>query len=397
METSSSRLPLLFSRYYSGLATAVETNELMQLIKVSEDDEALSALIKKAWENVHPDAREFSAEESEQMLQSILQELNSEEREEIPEPKVRSLWWLRAAAASVLIVGGLALYWLEGRPRKKAELAVAPTQVTDIPPGGNRAVLAFSDGRKVVLDDVANGTLGKHGAAQFTKTRDGQLSIVVSKTIKPADLQTNTLSTPKGGEYQITLADGSKVWLNASSSIRFPTVFADKNRIVEITGEAYFEVTKDKRRPFKVRFGASEVEVLGTSFNIMAYQDEKESKTTLVEGSVKLLNGSESKKLRPGEQGAILSSGTIQTAIVDIEREIAWKQGLFYFRDSGIEEIMRQAARWYNVEVSYQGKIPRRQFTGKVARNVNISELLKMLRYAGVNCQIENKNIVVKM
>ncbi|KAA0993310.1 FecR family protein [Dyadobacter aurulentus] len=397
MEISSSRLALLFSRYYAGRATDAETNELMHLIRMSEDDEELAGLIKNAWENLHPDEKEFSEEESGKMLYSILQIAEKQDIDHEEEENVRPLWWLRYAAASILIIAGFSLYWLSNRPAKTPEVAVTGRQVTDIPPGGNRAMLSLSDGRQIVLDSAADGLLGSHGEARFTKIGDGALNVAVSKTSQKADLHNNTLSTPKGGQYQVTLHDGSKVWLNASSSIRFPTVFAENNRIVEISGEAYFEVAKDKNRPFSVRFGTSEVEVLGTSFNIMAYQDEAASKTTLVEGSVKLKNGKEFKKLKPGEQGTIQAGSPIRTAQVDTEREIAWKNGLFFFRDFGIEEIMRQAARWYNIEVSYEGKIPRRQFTGKVSRNVNISELLNMLRYAGVNCKIEQNNVIVKM
>lgn len=191
------------------------------------------------------------------------------------------------------------------------------------------------------------------------------------------------------------MPDGSKVWLNASSSIRFPAFFDRNERKVEITGEVYFEVTKDKSKPFKVLFGDSEVEVLGTSFNIMAYEDESLSKTTLVEGSVKLKNSKENKQLSPGEQASINSGGHIVAGIVDVDEAIAWKSGLFYFRDAGIEEVMRQASRWYDIDIKYNGKIPVRQFTGKVSRNVNISELLNMLRYAGVNCRIEDNKVVV--
>ncbi len=394
MEPSSSRLALLFSRYYSGLLTAAETNELMHLIRISEDDKALSELLRKEWEMFSYDTQEFSTEESTQMLESILTKLNIKEVEQVPAPRVRSMMWFRAAA-SVLIAGGLAFYMLQNKLRAP-ELVVASTQVTDIGPGGNRAVLSFSDGKKIMLDDVENGLVTKHGAAQFTKTGEGQLSFMVFKTAEEADFQTNTLSTPKGGEYQLTLHDGTKVWLNASSSIRFPTVFSDKNRIVEISGEVYFEVVKDQKRPFRVKFGTSEVEVLGTTFNIMAYQDESSPKITLVEGAVNLRDGSESKKLRPGEQGVVLSNGKILSALIDLDQELAWKSGLFYFKDSGIEEIMRQVARWYNIEVHYQGEISKRQFTGKVSRNVNIAQLLNMLRFAGVNCEIENKIVIVK-
>ncbi|MCE7060321.1 FecR family protein [Dyadobacter sp. CY343] len=397
METSSSRLALLFSRYYSGLATDPETNELMHLIRMSENDETLAALIRNAWESLHPDEKEFSEEESGKMLHSILQTAENQHEEEEEQEKVRPMRWLRYAAASLLIIAGFSLYWLKNRPEKAPEVAVTGRQVTDIPPGGNRAMLSLSDGRQIPLDSAANGLLGSHGAANFTKTDDGKLRVAVSENLQETNNQSNRLSTPKGGQYQVTLHDGSKVWLNASSSIRFPTVFANNNRTVEISGEAYFEVTKDRKRPFRVRFGTSEVEVLGTSFNIMAYKDESALKTTLVEGSVKLRNKKGSKKLTPGQQATISANGAIQTAAVDIDREIAWKNGLFYFKDSGIEEIMRQAARWYDIDVNYEGKIPKRQFTGKVSRNVNISELLNMLRYAGVNARVEQNKVVVKM
>ncbi|WP_215233147.1 FecR family protein [Dyadobacter linearis] len=397
METSSSRLALLFSRYYSGLATDPETNELMHLIRMSENDETLAALIRNAWESLHPDEKEFSEEESGKMLHSILQTAENQREEEEEQEKVRPMRWLRYAAASLLIIAGFSLYWLKNRPEKVPEVSVTGRQVTDIPPGGNRAMLSLSDGRQIPLDSAANGLLGSHGAASFTKTGDGKLRVAVSENLQETNNQSNRLSTPKGGQYQVTLHDGSKVWLNASSSIRFPTVFANNNRTVEISGEAYFEVTKDRKRPFRVRFGTSEVEVLGTSFNIMAYRDESASKTTLVEGSVKLRNKKGSKKLTPGQQATISANGAIQTAAVDIDREIAWKNGLFYFKDSGIQEIMRQAARWYDIDVNYEGKIPKRQFTGKVSRNVNISELLNMLRYAGVNARVEQNKVVVKM
>jgi transmembrane sensor len=398
MVTYSSRLAILFNRYYSGLATDAETDELMHLIRTSKDVEALSVLIEDAWENLNPDGKEFSEEESEKMLREILQITDNQESEEEPETKVRPLWWLRYAVASVMLLGGIIFYRLGHKPAESPKPAVTELkQLNDILPGGNRALLTLANGTQIVLDSTENGMLAEHGAANFTKTSDGKLAVSATKNTHTTDIQFNTLSTPKGGHYQITLQDGSQVWLNASSYIRFPTVFSDNNRTVEIAGEAYFEVAKETKRPFKVRFANSVVEVLGTRFNIMAYQDEGTSKTTLVEGSVRLSNSRNSKKLRPGQQGSVLSSGHIKTVVVDTDREIAWKNGLFYFKDSGIEEVMREAARWYNVDVSYKGKIRKREFTGKVSRNVNISELLSMLGYAGVNCKIEGKKIVVSM
>jgi transmembrane sensor len=398
MEMSSSRLTMLFSNYYSGLATEAETDELMILIRRSGDDEVLAELVRNAWESLRPDEKEFSEDESEKMFQAILLKAEQKEVEDYPDEKVRMFGWLRYAAASVIFIAGLAVYFFGKETGKSNELATTEQyQITDIMPGGNRALLSLADGRHISLDSTVMGKFGKNGAAEFTGNDEDKLNVIMPNADVVSNPQVNILTTPRGGQYHITLEDGSKVWLNASSSIRFPTVFSKLDRIVEISGEVYFEVMKDSKRPFKVRFGTSEVEVLGTSFNIMAYDEENITKTTLVEGSVTLRDGSKSKTLKPGEQGMVTAGGDIQKADVDLEREIAWKNGLFYFRDSGIEEVMRQTARWYNVEVIYKGKVPLRQFTGKVSRNVNISELLNMLRYAGVNCEISGKKVVVSM
>ena len=397
MATSSIRLVTLFNRYYVGDATQEETEELMRVINASKNDDHLAELLRTAWENSNSGEAHFSAAESDRILSSILQSVSNEveEAEDHVETQRYFGWWKFAAAAVVLLVGFAAFFKFQ-KSGNDHPVAVIKSEITDIPPGGNRALLTLSDGSTIMLDSAKNGLLTKQGSAEITKTDDGHLVYKLMNGAKNiADNQMNMLSTPKGGQYQLTLPDGSKVWLNASSSIRFPAVFSDNERIVEITGEAYFEVAKNKKRPFRVFFSGSEVEVLGTVFNVMAYQDEQSTKTTLVEGAVALKNGGRKKRLKPGQQGSVFSSGEIVMTAVDMEAAIAWKKGLFYFRDAGIEEVMRQASRWYDIDVSYTGKIPVRQFTGKVARNVNISELLNMLRYVGVNCRVENKKIIV--
>jgi len=213
---------------------------------------------------------------------------------------------------------------------------------------------------------------------------------------KPATAGLNKVSTPRGGQYKVQLPDGSKVWLNASSSIRFPSVFPAAERRVEITGEAYFEVVKDPSRPFTVSFNGTEVQVLGTSFNVMAYADERVSKTTLVEGSVSIRNHRSHAMLRPGQQAALLPGGRIQTDFKPVDEAVAWKDGMFYFKNAGVKDVMRQLSRWYDVEISYRGEVPVKQFTGRVSRDVNLSEILGMLRYAGVNCSLENSSIVIQ-
>lgn len=269
-------------------------------------------------------------------------------------------------------------------------------KVKDLPPGGNRALLTLADGSTIVLDSAANGLLATQGKTQISKKEDGQLIYnSENKDNDQAVSQMNMLSTPKGGQYQIFLPDGSKVWLNALSSIKYPTAFSKNERKVEVTGEVFFEVQKDINRPFKVFFGETEVEVLGTSFNVTAYPEDATSRTTLVEGSISLTSSHIHKQLKPGDQASVGASGNITTQIVDVEEAIAWKKGLFYFRNAGIEQIMKKAARWYDIKVRYDGAIPAKRFTGKIPMDVNVSELLQMLNYAGVACRFEDNQVIV--
>lgn len=394
MATPPERLSVLFRRYYAGTATPAETDELMDLVRSSQHDDELAHALRHAWEHTDTGEVHFGEGESERMLNAILADTAAAQPAETP---FRIRWMRYAAAAVIVLAATFAFYRFRQQPVAPQHSTDVAQLLTDIPPGGNRAFLVLADGAGIRLDSARNGLLARTGGTEITKTAEGKLTVAASDQQVDGALQRNLLTTPKGGQYQLTLGDGSKVWLNASSSIRFPAAFAADERRVEITGEVYFEVAKDKKRPFRVKFGDSEVEVLGTSFNIMAYPEEKVSKTTLLEGSVRLSSTGKSRMLVPGQQGAVHSDGAIVTATVDTEREIAWKQGLFYFRDSGIGEIMRDASRWYDIEVEYRGKIPRRQFTGKVSRNVNISELLNMLRYAGVNSTIENRKVVISM
>lgn len=260
---------------------------------------------------------------------------------------------------------------------------------------GNKAVLMLANGETIVLDSAENGVLIKTGAIEVSKTSDGQLvyQVKTQSDQNPENGGLNTITTPPGGQYQVILPDNSKVWLNAASSLKFPTSFNGKSRNVELIGEAYFDVAEDKSRPFIVKSRLGEIEVLGTGFNVMAYADERVMKTTLVEGSVKI-KGRETRVLKPGEQ-AVLNAYRMKIANVDVQEAIAWKNNLFQFNETSIDVIMRQAARWYNVEVKYAGKIPNRSFTGKISRNVSLNEFLEMLKYTGVNFKIEGKQITV--
>ncbi len=304
-------------------------------------------------------------------------------------------WWA-AAAAVLFLVFGLWFYSRETSDVRR-ETAVGP-KVQDIVPGGDKAVLTLADGRKVILDSAENGALTKQGNVTVIKLDGGRLAYQPSSSPSASALTYNTITTPRGGQYQLVLADGTQVWLNAASSLRFPTAFAGKERRVELTGEGYFEVAHDAATPFHVQVNDMEVQVLGTHFNINSYSDEPFVKTTLLEGSVRVRSGTQEAVLKPGQQAQLqTTSHKLQTTNnVDVEQVMAWKNGLFVFNRADIETILRQAARWYDVDVEYRGKI-NETFSGGLPRSENISQLLKIFEATGkVNFIINGKKIMVQ-
>lgn len=272
---------------------------------------------------------------------------------------------------------------------------VAPDVTADPQPGGNKAQLTLADGSIILLDGTANGLLAEQGTAKIIKKADGQLLYDVTGA-PTTDILYNTLSTPRGGQYNITLPDGSKVWLNSASTIIYPTSFNGKERKVEILGEAYFEVAKDATKPFRVKMNEMEVEVLGTHFNINGYQDESFVRTTLLEGKVKVRSGAVENLLNPGQQAQLGKNGNIKLLKnVNVEEVMAWKDGNFQFEDADIYSVMRQLARWYDLEVAYSGRLTK-HFVGSISRDVNLSQVLTMLQQTGeVKFSREGKKIIV--
>ncbi|MDP4286223.1 MAG: FecR domain-containing protein [Bacteroidota bacterium] len=304
----------------------------------------------------------------------------------------------KIAAASLIIFISCAAAWFALRTPKDNTIAKAsPKQLKNVTtPGGNKAILTLSDGSTIILDSAKNGQVAQQGGAQIAKLANGQL-VYNALDNKPAKVVFNTLTTPRGGQFKLTLPDGSEVWLNAASSIKYPTAFIGNERKVEISGEAYFEIAHNAAKPFKVSVNGMEVKVLGTHFNINAYTDEASVKTTLLEGSVNLTKGSAAITLKPGQQAQLGNSGNIKVIDnVDIDQVVAWKNGYFSFNRSDLQTVMRQLARWYDVEINYEGKIPERQFGGKIDRNSNLSEVLKILEESKVHFSIEEKKIIVR-
>lgn len=330
-----------------------------------------------------------------------LEELNTEEGIHDESPlftiPVYKTHWFQIAVAAVLILIISGAYFLSTHPEGQKQLTRHKQTINDVSPGGNKALLTLADGSKIVLDTAVNGSLVKQGNTKVVKL-NGQLAYTSSGA--PSEMLYNIISTPKSGQYQLILSDGTKVWLNSSSSLRFPTSFIGNERKVELSGEGYFEVVKNSKMPFRVELSnGMKVEVLGTHFNLMSYNDEEIVKTTLIEGKVKVSKGIDYVMLAPNQQARLLKSNNDLSIdkSVDVNRVVAWKNGLFDFYNDNLSEIMKQLSRWYDVEIIYSSPINEQHFTGSIRREVNISQVLQMLKLAGgVDFTIDGKNIIVK-
>ncbi len=308
----------------------------------------------------------------EKIWNNINQQIEGQEQ-----TKPRSYFYRWAVAASIIAVLGFGWYLLSKITVNKNVNNVAAV----IKPGGNKAFLTLANGTKIDLDQAVNGTIANQEGIKITKAADGQLvyTIVEAKTGQQVTGY-NTISTPAGGQYQVTLPDGTKVWLNALSSLKYPTAFTGKYRTVALTGEGYFEVAKNKNKPFKLQTAKQEISVLGTHFNVSAYADEPEIKTTLVEGGVAVKNFSPlaTGVLKPGQQAIFHGTG-FEINKVDVEEYIAWKNGFFMFNNEGIKEAMQKLARWYDVEIEYVGNFDGIYFGGSFSKHNNLQETLKIL------------------
>lgn len=316
---------------------------------------------------------------------------------------IRMLLWPGLAAAVVLfcvISVGIHFY----QQKKVTPLVPVKMQAAVIKPGGNKAVLILANGSKVVLEDGHKGKIAEQNGVSVSKSADGKITYEVSAQ-KAADGQHqtadekigfNTIETPRGGQYQIDLPDGTKIWLNASSRLTYPTKFIGNERKVTLKGEAYFEVAKNKEMPFKVQFNDATVEVLGTHFNIMSYPDEPGVNATLLEGSIKISKGANQKLIRPGQQANILlNSNNIVVKDADVEEAVAWKNGNFNFNGVNIHALMRQLCRWYDVGVEYQGNVPENKFVGTIPRSSDIIQVLKVLELNHIPVKVKDKTIVI--
>jgi ferric-dicitrate binding protein FerR (iron transport regulator) len=411
---STDRIYYLLQQFFHQQCTPEEKEELALWIDMLRNDEEWKLHLGRIWNSYEPDEKIDPVK-----ADRILKEIISEAKEQVPGAKtIRPFYkrWLAVAAVGLLIAATFIYFLMKpsGTSTRPGPAKMAKV-IKDIAPGSNKAILTLANGSSIILDSIQNGTLMQQGNTKVVKVNNGLLAYETksSYALNPSkekrkaksEVSYNTLTTPRGGLYRLVLPDGSKVWLNAASILRFPTSFTGKERKVEISGEAYFEITQNADRPFTVNIVSRDgklngsVKVLGTHFNINAYSDESAVKTTLLKGAIRII-AADSKKvspvLSPGEQVVMNSAGNIYMKMnVNTNEAVAWKNGLFDFEGNDIQSVMRQIARWYNVSIKYEN-IPSAHFMGTISRSVNVSEVLKMLEMTGVvHFRVEGRKITV--
>lgn len=397
----------LGSEHYIGMQIPEKILVLIQKYQEGSLTNDERALLDDWYQSFNQETTDLSASgyaNSDELSRQISAKLEATIRSR--KPKERSRYRrmrLPAAAAMIILLLSMGVFWHWQSGQPSPLIAVKPVKlVNDLTPGGNKATLVLDDGSVILLDSARNGMLGEQGVSSLEKKNRGSITYSLNEDAMAASAKVyyNTITTPRGGEFQVTLADGTKVWLNAASSIRFPTSFNGDTRSVHITGEVYFEVAHNAKQPFIVQAGQSAIEVLGTHFNVNAYDDENHIKTSLLEGSVKISipgqSAGKSQLLKPGEQAQVSRNGQIQlTKDMDPEEVLGWKNGLFVFKSTDLRTIMRQLSRWYDVDIQYQGDVDMR-FTGQITRNNNVSKVFEKLELTGeLRFRVEGNKIIV--
>lgn len=391
------RFTYLFDRYYNRTATPKEIDEFLALVEQT-DDVVLEQHLSASFKNLAFEPSILAHEKTEAIRQQILKS-DASKMAILPvydKKRWHIRWFAGISAAMILFFSCWICIHFNNLPRTASKLSKRIDK-PDILPGGNKAYLTLSDGSKVVLDSIKPGTIARQGNIEIYKDAAGKLTYSAPKQSQNTHHSTalNTLNTPTGGQYMLILADGTKVWLNAASSLQFPVSFSGPNRNVTLTGEAYFEVSKNANQPFLVKCGETSVKVLGTHFNIMAYENEAIKKTTLLEGAIEISNSTNRFRVKPGEQVQLSQHHLSPPKRIDTTQETAWKNGFFDFRDANVDYILRQVSRWYGVDIKYAAGIPKGLYTGRISRAVKISKLLEMLQYTGFKYKLVDNTIIV--
>jgi ferric-dicitrate binding protein FerR (iron transport regulator) len=379
--------------------TEEEAQWLFEYLQQSDTPELRALLLERFAEELSPpNPVTLPQDISQKMLTEIRQATRTAEA---PVTKPSYVLARMAAAVVLLVLVAAAFWWYYPAKSPEQPLAISKPPVTDVAaPADSRATITLANGQQIILDSNLNGILASEGAVRIERADDGAI------TYKGAFTETvyNTLYNPRGSKpVSLTLSDGSRVWLNSESSLRYPVAFSGKQRPVAITGEAYFEVVKNTAMPFRVSIaGKGTVDVLGTHFNVNSYPDESDTRITLLEGSVRVaVLAGPPILIQPGQQAVYDNTKQSGTTIavrngVNMEAVMAWKNGFFHFDQADLYTVMRQLARWYNIEVKYEGKIPARTFGGEMQRDLNLSEVLKLLEKNKVHFRIENDQLLVR-
>lgn len=398
------RLKRLLAEYFNNSISSADCEELLTYLS-SADPAELDELIDIEFAELD-EGPEFTGQQS----QDVLSRIKADPRfgqpvhdDQTDRPKIVRFYQRRlvqvAAAILVFFIAGLVVF--NSRKAKTNSEIVKNNNPAVIVPGSNRAILTVSGGKTIVLDATANGLITRTGAGEVLKTQRGQLvykdKASGTNAAAVAEVEYNTLTTPRGGEYQLILPDGTKVWLDAASSITYPVAFTGNSRRVKLTGQGYFEVAKNKEKPFYVDVNQTEIKVLGTHFNISAYNDDGRNTTTLLEGSVQVTRNNQTAMLKPGQQAVIVNgSDNIAVSEADIAEAMAWKNGYFLFDDDDIRSVMRKVSRWYDVDVDFQRDFSDQHFGGTFYRSKSINELLDHFQKVGnLHFKISGRRIIV--
>ncbi|UPK68101.1 FecR family protein [Chitinophaga filiformis] len=364
---------------------APEIKELLEKYKKGVITDEEMALLETWYLQWRPEPLDVSAEELETLKSEVWQSLHLQDA-----APVRRHWRKQlAAAAAVLVLLGAALYFLgpgTGKKPDTTKMVAVRKQANEFMPGSNRATLTLSNGQQIVLTNAQNGELAEDASVAISKKADGELVYDHPRKQEGTGPALNTLAAPRGGQYHLTLSDGTQVWLNAASSITYPVSFNGKERSVTVRGEAYFEVAQLEGQPFKVHTARQEITVLGTHFNVKAYPDDPDISTTLLTGSVKVTNMTSgiAAVLKPGQQASTMNAGAqLDVRSVDAEDAISWKNGYFLFDDQDITSIMKIISRWYDVDIEYKGPPGNERFGGTFSRASYMPEILTNLERIG--------------
>jgi transmembrane sensor len=385
----------LLQQWQQRRCTPTEAIELMDYLRQDASNRILLNELQEAFRQVTPETAPLSADPGERVRKELLKHIQASPITPMYQPqKYTGAFKLAAAAAILLAIALPATYFLLNR-QPAATPVVATSQPAAVTSASHKAVLTLANGEKIVLDEKGMQQLAQQGNSNILN-KNGQL--VYEKTNGEATTPLyNTLTTAAGETYPLVLADGSRIWLNASSSIRFPATFAGHERKIELTGEAYFEIAHDAHKPFRIQVKQMTVNVLGTHFNINSYADEATINTTLLEGAVKINSDKGSIQLAPGEQSQVSPNGNLKRVTgINTSEIVAWKEGYFQFESADLTTVLRQFSHWYDVEIVYEGKVKPRKFFGMISRNSSLVNVLKMLNANDVSYRIEGKKLIVQ-